>query len=73
MRSRAVVGGDGMKTATMVGWRFSDLSLNMHISYNIFTFIPYKILLIILFLCVSRSMMWNEEDDKKSPFLIILA
>ena len=41
-----------------------DWSLYLHISYNIFTLILYKLLLNNGFLTVPRSMVWNEEEDK---------
>ena len=43
----------------------------MHISYHIFTFIKYEILLITPILYVSRSMAWNEEEAQ-NPFHLVI-
>jgi len=44
----------------------------MHISYHIIAFILYKMLLMLIFLCVPRSMVWNEEEAKNPIYLRIL-
>ena len=47
------------------------ISLDMHISYHIIAFILYKMLLMLIFLCVPKSMVWNEDEDQNPIYLVI--